>query len=233
MIKLDGNNYNLSNVEKAYLGSDLVYQKANYAPYSCTALYHFDGNVVDETGNNTSTATYNQQVGKFDKATTMNGQFPFGEKTNSMIKTGSFTFEYWCRSTSTSDKGFRLTVTSSKSSATSFISSNDYVTNGLYPSTAYGVSGSQNVIYKPTTFDCTIWHHIAITFHQGVIYSFIDGKLSSTMNVRTDITDNLTGLGSNWQVTGNHIDELMCCNEAKYLADFTPPTRPYALRPTA
>lgn len=230
MIKLGTNNLSLQGIEKAYLGSDLVYQKANYAPYSCKALYHCDYNLTDETGINTATGTYNEQLGKFNRGTRINGiRFYFPLISIDDLKTKSYTLEFWCRKVNSTDKGFHIIVGSTGSTANGFLASNDYVTNGMKPSNSYS-TGSSTLIYKPDSFDCTIYHHLAIVFHLGTIYCFIDGKLSTTTPVATNLTKDLDSLSNNWQVSSNDVDEVMFCEEAKYLADFTPPTRPYILR---
>ena len=142
------------------------------------------------------------------------------------LTTDDFTFEFWLkRRNSTNTITFCV---DRNNAAVTFVSVSDVVTNGLKPTNAY-TTGSSTIIYRPSTFDIQSWNHFAFTFHLGTLYCFLNGKLSSTTPVSVG-SNVITGLNVDWQWSDFNIDEFMSCMEAKYLADFTPPTKPYQLR---
>lgn len=65
MIKLGTENFGLLDFDKVRLGSELVYQKGNFAPQSTTLLMHLDGNLINEVDGVTQSGTYEQIQGKF------------------------------------------------------------------------------------------------------------------------------------------------------------------------
>lgn len=65
MIKLGTENLNVENFDKVRLGSELVYQKGNFAPASTTLLMHLDGNLVNEVDKQLQKGVYEQVQGKF------------------------------------------------------------------------------------------------------------------------------------------------------------------------
>ena len=227
-IKLGTTNVSPKGISKAYLGSDLVFQSQNYAPATTTALYHFDGNLTNETGQSAATGTYTQETGKFNLATRCNGRYLIPQVSAETLKTGDFTFEFWIKRRNSTNN---LVFCVDRGNAAVTFSSGNVINNGFVPTTGYAQSGTTTVIYRPSTFNIQEWHHIAVVFHSGTIYCFLDGKLSSTSTVRNlNTIDVITGLNVDWQWSDFNIDEYLACTEAKYLSDFTPSTKPYVLR---
>ena len=67
MIKLGTEQCNVSGIDKAYIGNELVYEKPIYAPVTTTGLFHLDGNLNNAvSGGTNAKVTYIQDNnGKF------------------------------------------------------------------------------------------------------------------------------------------------------------------------
>lgn len=105
-IKIGSTNVVPAGINKAYLGTDLVFQKdvPNYAPASTTCLMHLNGNLKNEVDGLTMSGSYKSTIGKFDEGSQTYSGYAFDTNnsygyTYTQLNTGNceLTIEYWGR----------------------------------------------------------------------------------------------------------------------------------------
>lgn len=136
---------------------------------------------------------------------------------------GSANIQYNSIFTNSGFKILRGTTTDNFFSAKG--SNNEYIT--LY--NTLSDSGGTYTYYHTLPsgyFPKNVWVHLAVTIDNGIGYVFVNGNLISTCTLKANsiyptiqfvVTDN----------SSFAMDEIMFCNEAKYLTDFEPPHGPY------
>ena len=211
-------------------------------------LLHFDGSVVDaspysvsvsaEAGTSFATGRFGQGfIGK--DTTSIAGPSPVSTPDGyiSDIIKGDFTFECWFEeSTISNTDGARLISTAVNSdgskSAFGIRISPKYNLPPLSRSVTVteGLSGSFSTI-AGSVIDASYlsgWCHLALTRQGSVLRLFLNGTLVGVNNSYTyDGTGN-DGVRTYIGIDTTLIDELRISNIARWTANFTPPTAPYA-----
>lgn len=234
MIKLGTEQCNVAGIDKAYIGNELVYEKPIYAPATTTGLFHLDGNLNNEVsgGTNGKNNFTESASGKFNKCIRVNynnstsyTQFPIAMGTQGYYN-DYWTIEFWAYLTSTTAQMKIRMVTNDNTGVSDFILG-QLSSQGQYLNTNY--RQTQTIISTPTP-EINTWNHFAYVFDGGNYRFYFNGNKITEGTTTTYTNYNLQWVRLN--VTGLLYDELLICHEAKYNADFTPNSRPYALRPT-
>ena len=198
------------------------------APASTVALYHFD--------NDTKNAVTGQGATSTGPTSYINGKFSYAiqnptsgalnkwakisstENYNINMSVGNHTFEFWAKSGA---------QTYLDSSAPYIWSENA----GLFNTANYSSVGIQlsyqtnTAVYKPaSSWDAREWHHYAIVFIDGAFSIYVDGALWTTGTITNTTYCTMTVI---YARNGGKWDEMLVCNEAKYLAPFELPHGPY------
>ena len=201
------------------------------APSTTILLYNFDDNVKDQVSGTAMSLTPTYTAGKFGKALvgSSSAKTVAVNWDNAKLRAEDFTVEFWFK---TSVNRTDISYFSVASSGTSFFSTSAIATNGLKMSvsmTAGDYSFANNCVVDstPTDFSMTTWHHAAVVGTAGTYKTYLDGKLACHGDIRSNSNAKFTEftLKESYMVW----DELLFCNEAKYLADFEPPHGPYYL----
>lgn len=250
MIKLGTKNFGLHDFDKVRLGSELVYQKGNFAPQSTTLLMHLDGNLVNEVDG----VTQELISGSY---TQINGKFLYGHNVgyNNFVRTNysyglsatemksgnmSGTIALWAKyqSSSTTLSQFptfsvvRFNGTEMTSQGTDLLTID---TTNRYLKFYNGVSQQSSQIYHktfPNDFNVGEWHYYAFVVNQAKIYAFVDGELytEGTIYSSIDAYTDKPYFTPYFDKMYKDFDEILVCKEALYLQNFTPPTKPWQLR---
>lgn len=200
------------------------------APSTTILLYNFDDNVEDQVSGTAMSLTPSYAAGKFGKAIagSSSAKTVAVNWDNSKLRAENFTVEFWFKTSTNRTNISYFSV----ASGSPFFSSDAIATNGLrmrVSASAGSYSFANNCIgdSTPTDFSMTTWHHAAVVGTAGTYKTYLDGKLACHGNIRNDSSAKFTEftLGDSYMVW----DELLFCNEAKYLADFEPPHGPYYL----
>ena len=214
------------------------------APSSTQALYHLNNdliNAVDNTSGTSNDTSPTYVSGKFGNGlqvdTSVSSEYyKFPLKTinwNDMI-TGSHTFEYWVKYIGTSGSYTSTSIytnTRIQRSSASNVDSLFYGGNGGDEMTLPIAlrQSSTKIASFPTTIPKDTWCHIALTFFNGEFYCFLNGTLMSKGVPKAQTTTLYENFNCYFNSASYCYDEIMFCDEAKYLADFTPNHAPYYL----
>ena len=214
------------------------------APATTQALYHLNNDLLNEVNNTTATSNDTSPTyifGKFGNGLKIDVsvsqeyyKFPLKSiNWNDMI-TGSHTLEFWVKYTGSAGSYSSTSLYTNTKIQRSSGSNTDSLlyagadgnimtlTNSLCYSNA-------NVIHAnfPTTIPKDTWVHIALVFFNNHYYTFLNGTLMTTGEPKPQTNT----LYENFNIYLNSVDycydEIMFCDEAKYLADFTPNHAPY------
>ena len=211
-------------------------------------LLHFDGSVVDaspysvpvsaEAGTSFAAGKFGQGfIGKDTPSVTDPSPVSTPDGYISDIIKGDFTFECWFEeSTISNTNGATLFSTAANTDGSKFafvvgistkyniplltrrVSVTDGYTGSYYPVIAAGIEAAY----------LSGWCHLALTRLGSVLRLFINGTLVGVNNSYTyDGTGN-DGVRTHIGIDTTLIDELRISNIARWTADFTPPTAPYA-----
>lgn len=198
---------------------------------SVVALMHFDGDLVDETGDawaSIGSPPITDTNHLFDKNILFSGSGgQHATKTFvDALGTDDFTIEMFIRRAAHSD--YRC-IFDSRSIAKS---------GGIAIYTSSLLTGNVPVIWTNTQVLSGVseiphseWVHIAVCRKSGTLYYFTGGILQNSANFTNDLTNKVVRLGTTNEGTqsyGGHIDELRITKGvARYTENFTPPTEPF------
>lgn len=214
------------------------------APASTVALHHLNNDLTNAVPNGNDITLYtgvtiSYSSGKFGlalsrissyAAVVVDSDMPFAD-----FQTKSFTWELWIKSTSASGDTYNnilgnikfvKDVTAQNASSNLFYlnTSNNKLTLNNYLR-----NQSADVIYQtcPTT-TTTDWVHVALVCDQGAWKIFINGTLMSEGLIASSASSYPREAFAFTSTSNNFvIDEVLCCNEAKYVTNFAPNHGPY------
>ena len=138
------------------------------------------------------------------------------------IGTQDFTLEMWVkRNGGSTDKFYMFNVGGLQNGAFAFYVQNGYLEAAIYPTG-----------YTSPTIDVTpgVWTHVAVTRESGTIRIFADGnQVHSATDNSSIVNQDLKIGGQVWNQyndnVGGFIDDVrLTIGEARYTANFTPPT---------
>lgn len=110
------------------------------------------------------------------------------------------------------------------------------ITNGKVRYESYNASGNGIGLYGSTTLTTGVWHHIAFVKNGTSYYGFIDGVLDMSTMGQLDLGTQNTNSYLGWTETKSgeshfpftgYIDEFRVSNLARWIANFTPPSKAY------
>lgn len=194
------------------------------APASTTLLAHFDGNLINEvTGAAASSGTYTQREGKFSYGQGAAFTYP----TTINIRGGSHTIEYWLKLNQNHANDYPSSYVFINSSSNYALWGGGTPTNGILLNS--GMRSNYTTDYLPTNVDYAKWHHIAVVFDGGNYRIYFDGRLNTHGQVNQSYTNAFNAFRMTYCPYSDVYDEVMICDEAKYVADFEPPHAAYYL----
>lgn len=173
---------------------------------------------VSSTQSRWGASAYFDGSGDYLLAAPVGSSFAFG--------TGDFTVECWVNTSTTAEKIF---VGCYNSSITSW-------QLNIYQGKLYWYSIGNHLAGSLPINDGA-WHHIAATRSSGVLRLFVDGVLDKSISLPSNYANQLLALEVGAQVNARnsaydlvgYIDEIRITKGvARYTANFTPPTEPFA-----
>lgn len=210
-------------------------------PASATVLAHFDNSVANEMvegGYISCSVPVLYSAGKFGTSLNLDGGSGWAvavasRKTPSEFGSTKFTWEAWvsCVQAYTYDKlmqQFRGSENGYYSGNYLFaidtsnrrVQLSNFYRNQSVATTYYAQYPSGNVVANS-------WHHVAVSFDNGDYKIFFDGVMLSKGRVAGSPSFTSLDFAVYNDNKNYRFDEMMCCNEAKYVADFEPPHGPY------
>ena len=218
-----GNHIAITQVDKPVIDSDTV------------TLYHFDNDCIDTiSGKDCLDATDSSTVSylareKFGKViysgleTTYNTNIWLKNDTGLVPAETSFTIDFWINPDNFSkSRGINFINYSSPSAWISIQSNGIYIGQVLY------AAGSDHLFLYDTSSMLSTWSHIAFVHDLNTTknYLFINGVLLESWTYTVSSTYSLF---NELKISGMcKVDELRISNVARWTADFTPYTEPYA-----
>jgi hypothetical protein len=164
-------------------------------------LWHFEGGADDDSGNGRNGTISNASLvaGKvgsnaYQFVNTDNSYIDFGQASDFLSPRSPFSIAIWIKG----DGGWTPSIFDAVVGFSNGFSWSEGV--GIFWNNATTIRGFADA-YNGQTVDATItnvdeWNHIAMTYDQADLRIYVNGVLSDTTNVGT----NLTGLGNNLQV---------------------------------
>lgn len=153
--------------------------------------------------------------------------------TNFNLGTGSYTIEMWVRPAAVADRRGLFAVSGGSGSVPKFVVHLDSGTPTIHYN---GLTNGANINTAATSsVSANAWTHIAFCRNGSTWYWFINGTQSGTGSNSTDITfttqPSYVGYGGEafFAEFNGYIDDLRITKGyARYTANFTPPTAPFA-----
>lgn len=218
-----GNHIAITQVDKPVIDSDTV------------TLYHFDNDCIDTiSGKDCLDATDSSTVSYLDREkfgkviysgleTTYNTNIWLKNDTGLVPAETSFTIDFWINPDNFSkSRGINFIKYSSPSAWISIQSNGIYIGQVLY------AAGSDHLFLYDTSSMLSTWSHIAFVHDLNTTknYLFINGVLLESWTYTVSSTSSLF---NELKISGMcKVDELRISNVARWTADFTPYTEPYA-----
>lgn len=145
------------------------------------------------------------------------------------IGTGDFTFEFWVRPTAAGllNKGiFHFSPTGIRANAT------DDIAVGFINSTQWVVyRGGTYAFPNTSTITADTWHHVALSRSSGTTTLYWNGTSINSAADTFNYSGTQIGIGGYYSTSNlliGYIDEFRISNSARYTANFTAPTAPFA-----
>lgn len=219
----------------------LVYQDGSlqvpltYLASLTAALLHFDGNAVDATGR-TWTLNGNAAVtgaAKFGGYSFVSGTGTLSTPADaSLVFSDEFTIEGWAyRTSALGDTTLLSCKTANDSTHQTGITQQSNMGLGIILTDGKGPQS----LGGAAAFPLNQWNHWAVCKRQGVYYGFINGVLTGqiTSSLGFGLSGGTYTIGGNQYNTASQfpgrLDEIRFSRVARYTANFSVPTAPFAL----
>ena len=150
---------------------------------SCLALYKFENNEDDKSGNYDLTGNEIQYAaGRYGQAASFNGSSSYAEITSSppQDSSGVMSVSFWAKTTNTSRAAFF--IVEGPSTAREFLKLENY---GYQGTNSFRVSYKNNLLSNidNEAISDGAWHHIVITAGNGNVKTYKDNSLLATQSV--------------------------------------------------
>jgi hypothetical protein len=208
---------------------------AEFDPYYANVVLHLraDGNAVDQKWHSVTFASPSYVGGRFGQAFNFSGSnyVSVANSSDFNFNTGDFTIECWFKGNTTAsgytDRFFSLGNNGVAGAMGIVLNGSGYVR----------VDHATNTILTGTVaVTDNSWHHIAVTRASGTVLLFVDGtqQASATYSSSLSFTTPLeigedSSLGTSSCITGALDDIRITNGVARYTANFTAPTTPFAV----